>query len=193
LTNPENHQAGPKRSLDLGCGRAPELPSAQVQIGLDIDLPSLLSSRASYPQAHFVCGDGECLPFRDGAFDTVVSRVALPLMNLNAAIPEISRVLKLDGEAILNLHHFGFAWHDLLRRVRTGRPRAMIGGLWGIVNGCIFHWFGRTLRLPFSRHFYDSFQTYSGMTRILRREGFSGSVVQAYTIRAQKSEKVSQS
>ena len=110
-------------------------------------------------------------------------------MNLNAAIPEISRVLKCDGRATLNLHHFGFAWRDLLRRVRSGRPRAMIGGVWAIINGSIFHCFGRTLRLPFSRRLYDSFQTYSSMTRILREQGFSGPITQTYTIHARKSQK----
>lgn len=148
-----------------------------MQIGLDIVFHLLRQNRELYPHVHFVCADGERLPFRDSAFDVVFSRVALPLMNLNAAIPEISRVLKPGGGATLYLHHFGLAWQDLLRRVRSGRPRAMIGGLWAIFNGFIFHFFGRTLRLPFSRRFYDSFQTYSGMTRILRQQGFSGRVV----------------
>jgi ubiquinone/menaquinone biosynthesis C-methylase UbiE len=170
----------------VGCGAAPELPTAEVQIGLDIDFRLLRKSRECYPQAHFVCGDGERLPFRDGAFDAVISRVALPLMNLNAAIPEISRVLKPGGRVSMNLHHFGFVCRDLMRRVRGGRPRAMIGGLWAIVNGIIFHFFGRTFRLPFSHRSYDSFQTLAGMRRILREQGFSSQVVEAYVIKAAK-------
>jgi ubiquinone/menaquinone biosynthesis C-methylase UbiE len=165
------------RSLDVGCGAAPDLPAADVQVGLDISLSSLRQCQQLYPHAHFVCGDGERLPFRDGAFDALVSRVALPLMNLNAAIPEMSRVLKPSAPAILNLHHVGFAWRDLLRRIRTGRPAAIAGGLWALFNGCVFHVFGRTLRLPFTRRFYDSFQTHSSMKRILRRHGFSDRVV----------------
>ncbi|HKI25070.1 MAG TPA: class I SAM-dependent methyltransferase [Candidatus Sulfotelmatobacter sp.] len=184
----ESHPPETTRSLDLGCGAAPELPDAAVQVGLDIDLPSLQRSRKLYPQVHFVCGDGERLPFRDGVFDAVISRVALPLMNLNAAIPEISRVLKPDGRATLNLHQFGFAWRDFLRRLRSGHPKAAVGGLWAMLNGCVFHFFGRTLRLPFSRRFYDSFQSYSAMTRILRKHGFQGSVVEAYVIKAKKRE-----
>ncbi|MGB2603159.1 MAG: class I SAM-dependent methyltransferase [Candidatus Sulfotelmatobacter sp.] len=181
-------RADKTRCLDVGCGPAPDLPEAEVQVGLDIELASLRHNRKRYPDAHFVCGDGERLPFRDGAFDIVVSRVALPLMNLNAAIPEISRVLKPGGCVSLNLHHFGFALRDLLRRMRGGHPRAIIGGLWAIFNGYIFHFFGLTLRQPFSRRFYDSFQTYSGMSRILRQQGFSGSVVEGYVIKAQKAE-----
>ena len=160
-----------------------------MQVGLDIDLHSLEQTRKSHPNAHFVCADGERLPFRDGVFDAVISRVALPLMNWNAAMPEISRVLKPGGRATLNLHHFGFTWRDFLRRVRSGRPQAIIGGVWAIVNGCLFHFCGRTFRLPFSRRFYDSFQTYSGVSRILRKQGFSGRVVETYTIKAQKAEK----
>jgi SAM-dependent methyltransferase len=188
LPDATNNLTATTRSLDLGCGSAPELPDAGVQVGLDIDLPSLQASRRLYPQVHFVCGDGEQLPFRDGTFDAVVSRVALPLMNLNAAIPEISRVLKPEGRATLNLHQFGFAWRDFLRRVRSGHPQAIIGGLWAMVNGCIFHFFGRTLRFPFSRRFYDSFQTYSSMTRILHNHGFSGRVIEAYVIKTWKRE-----
>ena len=185
----ENPGGDTTRSLDLGCGLAPRLPNAQVQVGLDTDRNLLRQSRQLYPSAYFVCGDGERLPFSDGVFDAVISRVALPLMNLNAAIPEISRVLKPGGRAMLNLHHFEFAWRDFLRRVRGGRPKAMIGGLWAIANGFIFHFFGRTLRLPFSRRFYDSFQTYSSMKRILHEQGFADPIVEAYVIEATKEEK----
>jgi len=55
-----------------------------------------------------------------------------------------------------------------------------------MVNGCIFHFFGRTLRLPFTRRFYDSFQTYTSMRGLLMKEGFSDKVVEAYVIKAQK-------
>jgi SAM-dependent methyltransferase len=188
LPDATKNQTAPTRSLDLGCGSAPELPDAEVQVGLDIDLRSLQESRKFSPQVHFVCADGERLPFRDGVFDAVISRVALPLMNLNAAIPEMSRVLKPEGRATLNLHQFGFVWRDFLRRVRSGRPQAIVGGFWAMVNGCIFHFFGRTFRFPFSRRFYDSFQTYSGMSRILRKHGFTGRVNEAYVIKTRKRE-----
>lgn len=175
------------RSLDLGCGARPAFPAAEIRVGLDIDLKSLVEAQRLYPTAYFVCGDGEHLPFRDDAFDAVISRVALPLMNLNAAIPEISRVTKAGGQVTLNLHNFGFAWRDVLRRVRSGRLRAMVGGLWSIANGLVFHVFGRTLRLPFSNRFYDSFQTYTGMRRILHKEDF-GEITAAYVIKARKHE-----
>src|SRR5215475_2519143 len=118
-----------RRCLDLGCGDAPDFPAAEVQVGLDTSLQALQQVRKRFPHAHFVCADGESLPFCDDAFDVVNSRVALPLMNLNAAIPELSRVLKPDGRATLSLHHFGFAWRDLLRRTGGGL-RPMIGGVW---------------------------------------------------------------
>ena len=181
-----------RRSLDMGCGDAPELLPAEVQVGLDISLPALQQVRKRFPHAHFVCGDGECLPFRGGAFDAVISRVALPLMNLNAAIPELSRVLKPEGRATLSFHHCGFAWRDLLRRIRSGHLRAMIGGVWALVNGCLFHLFGRTLRLPFSGRFYDSFQTFSRMERFLRANGFSGRIWDRYLISAHRSAEVNE-
>jgi hypothetical protein len=87
-----------------GCGAAPAYPPAGLQVGLHISLKSLLEAQRLYPNAYFVCRDGERLPFRDGAFDAVISRVALPL---------------------------GFAWWDSMRRARSIRPRAMVGGVVG--------------------------------------------------------------
>ena len=179
------------RCLDLGCGDKPAFAPGSVQVGLDTDLGALQNGRRKYPEAHFVCGDGEHLPFRDRVFDHVISQVALPLMNLNAAIPEISRVLTPSGRVRLNLHHFGFAWRDLLRRIRSGHPRAAIGGFWAIANGLIFHFFGRTLRLPFTRHGYESYQTYSAMKRLLRKEGIAGRTYDIYVIVAEKQERES--
>lgn len=174
------------RSLDLGCGRKPVFPPAEVQVGLDIDLDSLIESQRLHPTALFVCGDGERLPFRDGVFDSVISRVALPYMNLNAAIPEISRVTKPGGQVTLNLHSFGFAWRDFWSRIRSGSLRAIVGGGWAVANGLMFHFFGRTIRLPFSKHHYESFQTYSGMKRTLRKQGFDGLITAAYVMKTRK-------
>ena len=41
----------------------------------------------------------EDLPFWNGAFDLVISRVALPYTMLGASLPEIARVLADDGWA----------------------------------------------------------------------------------------------
>jgi ubiquinone/menaquinone biosynthesis C-methylase UbiE len=173
----------------VGCGSEPDLPPTDIQVGLDIDFSLLMQSRRLHPKVLLVCGEGERLPFGDGAFDAVISRVALPYMKLNAAIPEISRVVRPGGHVQMNLHQFDFAWRDLLRRIRSGRPRAIVGGLWAIANGCIFHFLGRTLRLPTSRRFYDSFQTYTGVKRILQQQGFAG-IVETYVITAKKQARV---
>lgn len=175
------------RCLDIGCGAHPDFLPAEVQIGLDIDFESLQQSRKRFPKAHFVCGDGERLPFSDGAFDSIVSKVTLPVMNWNTAIPEISRVLKPEGCISFNLHPFGYAWWDLMRRLRGGNLRSIMGGVWIIVNGFILHLFGKTYRLPFSRRCYDSFQTFSGVRRVLRKQGFHGGIFEWYTIKAYKS------
>jgi SAM-dependent methyltransferase len=52
--------------------------------------------------AHWVCGDGECLPFRDESFDTIIVRQGLHhLMKYHAAISEFFRVCRLGGRVLI--------------------------------------------------------------------------------------------
>jgi hypothetical protein len=91
----------------------------------------------------------------------------------------------VGGDVRLSLHPPGFAWRDLLRRMRVG-TRATAGGLWSIVNGCFLLCFGQTWKMPFSRHFYDSFQTYGSMRRLLKKHGVAEELGEIYTLRAKK-------
>ncbi|MGB0110770.1 MAG: class I SAM-dependent methyltransferase [Terriglobales bacterium] len=69
------------------------LAREDVMIGLDIDLGALRAAKIRYPQRDFVCCPAESLPFADSSFDRVVSSVALPYMDIPAALAEIRRVL----------------------------------------------------------------------------------------------------
>ncbi|HEV8439182.1 MAG TPA: class I SAM-dependent methyltransferase, partial [Methylomirabilota bacterium] len=64
------------RVLDVGCGTGRNLPlydaGARV-IGLEPSPDTLAKARRRAPTARLVRGDCQALPFRDGAFDTVVS------------------------------------------------------------------------------------------------------------------------
>ena len=89
---------GVARILDVGCGAGQTLIALQlkpqaVKVGVDSDLKALLLGRSLDPTIFFVCARGDALPFRDHAFDFVISRLALFYMNVPRALREIARVL----------------------------------------------------------------------------------------------------
>ncbi|WP_283629505.1 methyltransferase domain-containing protein [Shewanella baltica] len=71
---------------------------------VDIALGMLHKLKQSYPDYHGVCADAECLPFVDGCIDVIYSNLALQwCANFPAAVAEMARVLKPNGECHLSL------------------------------------------------------------------------------------------
>ncbi|QYX66455.1 methyltransferase domain-containing protein [Shewanella putrefaciens] len=71
---------------------------------VDIALGMLHKLKQSYPDYHGVCADAECLPFVDGCIDVIYSNLALQWCgNFAAAVTEMARVLKPNGECHLSL------------------------------------------------------------------------------------------
>ena len=89
------------RTLDLGCGTGRNLPllgGTGRAIGLDPSRASLRRARRRAPATPLVQASAEALPFRDGAFDTVVSGLVLCSVPDQArGLAEIRRVLRTDG------------------------------------------------------------------------------------------------
>ncbi|WP_413483824.1 methyltransferase domain-containing protein [Shewanella baltica] len=78
-------------------------PSTTV-FAVDIALGMLHKLKQSYPDYHGVCADAECLPFVDGCIDVIYSNLALQwCANFPAAVAEMARVLKPNGECHLSL------------------------------------------------------------------------------------------
>jgi ubiquinone/menaquinone biosynthesis C-methylase UbiE len=101
------------RTLDVGCGTGRGLPlygpDTRV-IGLDPAWASLVRARRRAPGVLLVRGSAEALPFRAGAFDTVVSSLALCSVPDQArSLAEVRRVLRPDG------------WLRMLEHVRSTR------------------------------------------------------------------------
>jgi ubiquinone/menaquinone biosynthesis C-methylase UbiE len=96
------------RTLDLGCGTGrnlPHLPAGTRVVGLDPCPQSLARARRRAPHALLVRGRAEALPFRDGAFDTVVSGFAFcSVPDPAAGLAEVRRVLARGG-ALRMLEH----------------------------------------------------------------------------------------
>jgi SAM-dependent methyltransferase len=93
------------RALDVGCGAglstAALVPLARQVFGLE-PIPTMLTYRQTVaPQARFVIGQAERLPFAAQSFDLVTAAGSLNYTDLPTALAEIARVLTPDGTFLL--------------------------------------------------------------------------------------------
>ncbi len=114
--------------LEIGCSdgaRAKIIASvANATFGIDIsDVAIQVANSRNIPNASFAVCDAHSLPFDTGTFDIVVTNSLLHHLNLNAALSEISRVLKRGGVLCarepLGLNPVISAYRWLTPRVRT--------------------------------------------------------------------------
>lgn len=95
----------PSRLLDIGCGTGAVLsalagryPATQL-CGVDLAFNMCLQAAGKFRDAaQLVNGDAECLPFRDGSFDLIVSASTLQwVQRLDSCFKECLRVLAPGG------------------------------------------------------------------------------------------------
>ncbi len=171
---------GRRRILDIGCGAgqtfiASDLAPDVTATGLDVDFEALLLGRELIDRVGFVAGQAERLPFPDGHFDLVLSRVTLPLTHLPAAVAEIGRVTAPGGELWLVLHSLDKTLRDLRASLRSGHWKRAAYRAYVLANGVLLHAAGRLVPSPLDGH-YESFQTDASISRELRRAGFANIV-----------------
>ncbi|HEX4087906.1 MAG TPA: methyltransferase domain-containing protein [Trebonia sp.] len=93
------------RALDVGCGAGVSTAAlatrARRVVGLE-PIAAMLAHRGSVaPDASFVVGRAERLPFAAGSFDLVTAAGSLNYADLPSALSEIARVLTADGRFLL--------------------------------------------------------------------------------------------
>lgn len=102
------------RTLDLGCGTGRTLPLFRPgtrAVGLDPAWDPLRRARRRAPGVPLVQGSAQALPFRDGAFDTVVSGLVFcSVPDPARGFREVGRVLRPGGSL------------RMLEHVRSTRP-----------------------------------------------------------------------
>jgi SAM-dependent methyltransferase len=118
------------RTLEVGCGTGRNLaryPPSLCVIALEPDALALKKAKSRAPNALLVRGSAEALPFRDGAFDTVVSSLVFcSVPQPEVGLREIGRVLTADGQLRMLEHvrHDSkpIGWvQDLIQPAWTGR------------------------------------------------------------------------
>ena len=163
--------------LDIGCGAGQTLIASKLKpgafiCGIDIDEEALALGRRLSRRITFVRASGERLPFSDGSFDFIISRVSLLLMHLPVALREVARVLKPGGQVWFTLHPISMPLRSIARSIKARNAKNLAHQLYVIVNGLLFHFTGRQFRSPFNRARCESFQTASGVVRAMRAAGF---------------------
>ena len=117
--------------LDLGCGPGTYVRylcgNYQRVVGLDYSIPSLLKARGKDQKKKgiYIGGDAYALPFKENAFDLILSIGTLQSMEKpEKVINEIKRVLRPNGILILEfLNYFDFVNFSLeLFSKIIGRP-----------------------------------------------------------------------
>jgi len=98
LIKSELQAVKPKRILDFGCGGgwlSRVLASCDYEVvGIDVSRSLISNAKRIAPLANFIVGDGMNLPFREGAFDSVVSIATLHHLDVKKGLNEVRRVLK---------------------------------------------------------------------------------------------------
>jgi ubiquinone/menaquinone biosynthesis C-methylase UbiE len=119
--------------LDVGCGTGRNLPrygGDVFVVGVDPAADSLVRARRRAPTVPLVRASAEALPFRDGAFNTVVSGLVFcSVPDVKQGLTEVKRVLHRTGalrmlEHVRSTQPWRARWQDFIQPAWT----AVAGG-----------------------------------------------------------------
>jgi ubiquinone/menaquinone biosynthesis C-methylase UbiE len=115
-------------SLEVGCGTGrnlPRYPPGAELVAVDPSLDALRSARRRAPRVPLVQASAEAMPFRDGAFQTVVSSLVFcSVPDPSRGLAEVRRVVRAGGELRMLEHvrstsPLGAHWQDLIQPAWT--------------------------------------------------------------------------
>jgi len=115
-----------KLFLDVACGEGRLSGWAQARglIGHGVDFSEGAARLASSGcRGSFTVGDGEALPYKNGAFDYITSIGSLEhYLDPLKGVQEITRLLAPEGQALILLPNTFGIMHNVWTALRTGRP-----------------------------------------------------------------------
>jgi SAM-dependent methyltransferase len=120
--------------LEIGCGTCrlamPVEGRQATYFGLDPLLPYLLFGSNRYKLERLVRGVGEVLPFKSGAFDSLISGFyAYRNVDAEMGLPEARRVLKKDGRFVFDLLNF---WLTKLMALKSAILTVRLRDMWSL-------------------------------------------------------------
>jgi len=99
--NPEG-----KTLLDVGCAEGVEVNEFRKlglkADGIDAKENFIVNAQKKFPEANFVVGSAEKLPFVDQSYDIIFSINTLFYTDIEKSLPEFCRVLKKGGRGIIS-------------------------------------------------------------------------------------------
>ncbi len=118
-------------TLEVGCGTGRNLPRYDAQVTLvaiEPDAEALAVAKQRAPGALLVRASAEALPFRAGAFDTVVSSLVFcSVPDAEQGLREVRRVLSDEGQLRMLEHVRGEGWF--------GAAQDLLQPAWTVVAG----------------------------------------------------------
>jgi len=105
-----------KRALDVGCGAGLStrvlIPLAEEVFGLEPVEAMAHCGPGIAPEARFVVGAAEVLPFRSASFDLITAAGSLNYVKLSPFFPEARRVLDANGVLVVYDYSPGRSFRD---------------------------------------------------------------------------------
>lgn len=118
-------------TLEVGCGTGRNLPryaSDVTLVAIEPEADALAVAKKRAPHALLVRASAHALPFRPGAFDTVVSSLVFcSVPDADQGLREVRRVLKDDGQLRMLEHVRSDGWY--------GNVQDSIQPAWTVVAG----------------------------------------------------------
>jgi ubiquinone/menaquinone biosynthesis C-methylase UbiE len=119
------------RTLEVGCGTGrnlPRYPREALVVALEPSAETLATARRRSPSTLFVRASAEALPFREGAFDTVISSLVFcSVPSPERGLAEVKRVLRDEGQLRMLEHVRSDDWY--------GRVQDSLQPAWTTVSG----------------------------------------------------------
>lgn len=119
------HEPYKGKVLDIGCGigsllqRIPRKDSPAL-FGIDIAPRLCEAAQRNNPDADIRVGDAEHLPYESAIFDIVfMTEVLEHMLDYDAAVSELVRVLKTGGIAIITVPNRDWASYDFYDKIRN--------------------------------------------------------------------------